>query len=121
MTLTSTIINLGDYRMDDEDRRLRELFAHTTVPDDGFSGRVIKRIRRKHRLRRLLLPLALLTGGVFAARPVLAILDEWSVRLHGLSADLGTVGDMITALTGTMVLVVPLLVGGALIFSLLEE
>ncbi|MEQ8206862.1 MAG: hypothetical protein RIA65_11845, partial [Woeseia sp.] len=64
---------------------------------------------------------ALLAGGVFAARPVLAVLDEWSIRLHGLSTDLVAAGSVITGLTGTLVLVVPLLVGGALILRWLEE
>lgn len=119
--MKSTIINLGDYRMDDEDRRLRDLFGPVTVPDDGFSERVVKRIRRRQRLQRLLLPLALLFGGVFAARPVMAILDEWSLRLHGLASDLVAAGSLISGLTGTMVLVVPLLVAGALILRWLEE
>ena len=119
--MKSTIINLGDYRMDDEDRRLRELFGHAPVPDNGFSAQVLRRIKRGEILRRLMLPMALLAGGVFAVRPVLEMLDAWSLQLRGLGTNLTEAGSLISGLTGTMTLALPLLVVAALALRWLED
>lgn len=73
--MKSNIINLGDYTMDEKDRVLRELFAHPPLADDGFSRRVMKRIRRRALLRRSLLPAALLAGVLIAAQPVTVLLS----------------------------------------------
>ena len=45
--MESNVINLGEYTMDEDDRALRELFRHPPLADDGFSERVVRRIRRR--------------------------------------------------------------------------
>jgi hypothetical protein len=54
---------------DAEDRLLESLFASDPIADDGFSQRVVGRIRRRIWVRRLALPLAMLIGAAIAIKP----------------------------------------------------
>jgi hypothetical protein len=54
---------------DAEDRLLESMFAAGPIEDDGFSKRVVTRIRRRLWLRRLALPVAMLVGGAIAVKP----------------------------------------------------
>jgi hypothetical protein len=54
---------------DAEDRLLESMFASEPIADDGFSSRVVTRIRRRIWLRRLALPVAMLIGGAIAIKP----------------------------------------------------
>jgi hypothetical protein len=60
---------------DKDDLALEALFASQPIADDGFSRRVIARVRRRQWVRRLALPIAVLMGGAIAAKPALAIVD----------------------------------------------
>ena len=55
---------------DAEDRYLESLFDSAPVADDGFSARVVSRVRRRLWLRRLALPVAATIGGGIAIEPV---------------------------------------------------
>ena len=55
---------------DAEDRYLESLFESAPVADDGFSRRVVGKVRRRLWLRRLALPVAATIGGVIAFEPV---------------------------------------------------
>ena len=55
---------------DAEDRLLESMFRSEPVADDGFSDRIVTRIRRRLWLRRLALPVAMAVGGAVAAKPV---------------------------------------------------
>lgn len=68
---------------DAEDRLLESLFESAPIADDGFSARVVTKIRRRLWLRRLALPVAVAIGGVFAIKP-LAALVTLIVGLSGL-------------------------------------
>ncbi len=76
--MTSKIINMADKIKDAEDRLLEALLGFDTIADDGFSERVLARIRRGIWLRRLALPVAILVGGAIAARPVLDVVTATS-------------------------------------------
>jgi hypothetical protein len=67
--LTSKIINMAEKLKDAEDRLLESMFAAQPIADDGFSHRVVTRIRRRIWLRRLALPVAMLIGGAIAIKP----------------------------------------------------
>lgn len=57
-------------RMKDEhDRALEALFASDPIADDGFSQRLMRRIRRRLWIQRLALPTAFVLGLAIAARP----------------------------------------------------
>jgi hypothetical protein len=67
--LTSKIINMAEKLRDAEDRMLESLFASEPIADDGFSQRVVGRIRRRIWIRRLALPIAIIIGGAIAIKP----------------------------------------------------
>ena len=68
--MTSKIINMAEKLKDAEDRLLESMFRSEPIADDGFSGRIVTRIRRRLWLRRLALPVAMVIGGAVAAKPV---------------------------------------------------
>ena len=78
------IIRLADRMKDDEDLRLEALFRSDAVNDDGFSDRVMRRIRWQIRVRRFALPLAVLLGGAIAAKPAMA--SRTVAFIHGTAA-----------------------------------
>ncbi len=55
---------------DAEDRMLESMFQARPIADDGFSRRVVTRIRRRLWVRRLALPIAMLIGGAIAIKPL---------------------------------------------------
>jgi hypothetical protein len=87
------IINMADKLKDAEDLMLEALFATEAVPDDGFSVRIEKKIRRRILVQRFALPVAILLGGAIAAKPVIALLTAvmqlFVISPEGLSNYLG--------------------------------
>ncbi len=70
--MISKIINMADKMKDAEDRLLESMFAAPPIADDGFSVRVVSKVRRRLWLRRLALPVAMLIGGAIAIKPLTA-------------------------------------------------
>ena len=68
--MTSKIINMAEKLKDAEDRFLESMFQSESIADDGFSRRVVSRIRRRLWIRRLALPVAMLLGGAVAIKPL---------------------------------------------------
>jgi ABC-type Co2+ transport system permease subunit len=60
---------MADKTSDVEDRLLESLFRIDPISDDGFSARVVSRIRRRIWFRRLAVPMAAIVGGAIAIRP----------------------------------------------------
>ena len=73
--MTSTIINMAERLKDKEDLALEALFRSTPVADEGFSVRVVSRLRRRIWIRRLAMPLAILLGGAISAGPILEVVN----------------------------------------------
>jgi len=71
--LTSKIINMAERMKDKEDLRLEAMFRSAPVPDDGFTTRVVSRIRRRIWVRRLSLPIAVAVGAAISAGPILEV------------------------------------------------
>ncbi|NIL94813.1 MAG: hypothetical protein GTO71_10360 [Woeseiaceae bacterium] len=109
---------------DAEDRWLESMFAAEPIADDGFSRRVVGRIRRRIWIRRLALPVAMLVGGVIALKPASQLLlavsklltvvpqdvvvapAEWLPQMQGVAIS-GSI--MQTAIYGAVLLGVGLL------------
>ena len=76
--MNSKIINMAERLRDKEDAKLEALFRagpHAgLIEDDGFSDRVVSRIRRGIWIRRWTLPIAILIGGLIAAKPAAQVL-----------------------------------------------
>ena len=79
--MTSKIINMVEKLKDAEDRFLESIFQSESIADDGFSQRVVTRIRRRIWLRRLALPVAVLVGGLIAVKPAWQLVSAASKLL----------------------------------------
>ena len=63
---------------DEQDKKLEALFrtpAMAKIADDGFSERVMRRVRRRVRIRRWTLPIAAGIGGLIAFEPAMQLLE----------------------------------------------
>ncbi len=61
---------MADRLKDSEDLKLEALFRSEPVLDDGFSVRIVSRVRRRMWVRRLSLPTAFVAGVMIAAKPL---------------------------------------------------
>ena len=73
--MISKIINMAERLKDSEDLKLEALFRSEPVKDDGFSARVVSRVRRRVWVQRLSLPVAFVIGAVFATKPLMQLAD----------------------------------------------
>ena len=64
---------MAERMKDDEDRMLEAMFASDPVADDGFSNRVVRKVRRRIWVRRLTLPIATLVGAAISFKPLAAL------------------------------------------------
>ncbi len=60
---------MAEKMQDAEDRLLESMFQSESVADNGFSDRVLRRIRRQIWVRRLALPVAMVAGAAIALEP----------------------------------------------------
>ena len=58
---------------DAEDRLLESMFHSEPIADDGFSKRIVTRIRLRMWIRRLVLPISMIIGGSIAIKPITQI------------------------------------------------
>jgi hypothetical protein len=61
---------MADRPKDSEDLKLEALFRSEPVQDDGFSHRVVARVRRRIWVQRLSLPTAFVIGAIISAKPL---------------------------------------------------
>ena len=71
--MTSKIINMAERMKDAEDLKLEALFSAEPVADDGFSVKVVSRVRRQVWIRRLSLPVAIAIGSLIGIKPLLEL------------------------------------------------
>jgi len=116
---------MADRLKDAEDRRLESLFASDPIPDAGFSIRIEKRIRRQQWIRRLALPIAVLVGGLIAAKPLIELLTALvriadvlpgSITRNFGTLPLGDMPQMSTVMMGAM-----LAIAAIMLSRLLED
>ncbi len=94
--MRSKIINMAERMKDAEDRLLESMFESAPVADDGFSGQVVRKIRRQLWVRRLALPTAAAIGGAIAFKPLAGLIT--------IAANLVTLipQDTVAAATGSI-------------------
>jgi len=61
---------MADRLKDDADFKLESLFRSQPVQDDGFSVKVVARVRRRIWVQRLAMPVAITIGTLIAAKPL---------------------------------------------------
>lgn len=113
---------------DKEDLKLESMFRSDPVADDGFSVKVVSRVRRRIWIRRLSMPVAIGVGLIVSAKPMLqiaGIVPELANSLFGFSlsidqlpvADIpGDIPQLSTMLFGATLLMAVMLAS-----KLLEE
>lgn len=125
--MTSKIVNMAERLKDDADRKLEELFGSSDVSDDGFSQKIIARVRRQTWVRRMSMPIAIVLGGLIAAKPImqlvsvvpnlLSLVPGSVVESMGLSSvSLNSLPPLSTVFMGAM-----LLIGVMMVSRMLED
>ena len=122
--MESKIINMADRLKDEADKALESLLGATPVRDDGFSLRVMARVRRQMWVRRLSLPVAFLIGIAISAKPLIQLASALpnllgSVPASGLSMDRLPISSF--PASSTMILGVLLLATVLMASRMLEE
>ena len=85
--MTSKIINMAERIKDEQDRLLESMFASDPIADDGFSARVVKKVRRRMWLRRLTLPVATLVGSLIAFKPLTELVTVIAGLVQAIPVD----------------------------------
>ena len=106
---------------DNEDLKLEALFRSEPVQDDGFSVKVISRVRRQMWVRRFSLPTAFAIGAMFAAKPFIQlaellpklfqIVPQGLTNLVDLPLPQDGMPQVSTIVMGVLLLAVTLLIG----------
>ncbi len=119
--MISNIINMADKTTDREDELLQSLFAAEPVEDDGFSDRVVRKLRVRIWVQRLTLPVAALIGFAVAINPLMDLLALMPSLASMVPARFAF--DIGSALPATPSLVVGglLLIGGLGALQLLDD
>jgi hypothetical protein len=109
------IISMVDRLKDNEDKKLESLFRLEPVRDDGFSSRVVTRLKRRLWIRRLTLPVAFVLGAAVALKPLSQLVVTFSklllllpVEISGFS--LSTMPQASTVMLGGLFLVAMLMI-----------
>ena len=108
--MTSKIINMAERIKDEQDRMLESMFASEPIADDGFSARVVGKVRRRIWLRRLTLPVATLIGALVAFKP----LTELVTLIAGL---VQLIPQDVLGISAAVIPQLPMLVLGAMLLA----
>jgi hypothetical protein len=122
--LESKIINMADRLKDEVDTSLESLFGSEPVQDDGFSVRVVARVRRQMWVRRLSLPFAFVIGVSISAKPLIQFADALPALLGSLPvAGIGLDKLPLSSLppSSTIVMGIMLLATVLMVSRILEE
>jgi len=112
---------MADKIKDAEDRLLESMFRSEPIDDDGFSDRIVTRIRRHIWLRRLALPIAMLTGAAIAIKPLLQVVAVFSTLTDSVPQYSFAMPEVILAPLPILVAVGCLLVVGIVTFQVSED
>lgn len=99
---------------DAEDRLLESLFDSEAVADDGFSVRVVSKVKRQLWLRRLMLPVAAVIGGAIAFKPLTGLVAALAnlsslIPEAAVSSAASSIPQLQTVVLGAILLAVGLL------------
>jgi hypothetical protein len=112
---------MAEKMQDAEDRLLESMFQSDPVADNGFSDRLIRRIRRQMWIRRLALPVAMVAGAAVAVKPVIQLFSVGS-QIFGSIATESLLPQSVVASQLPIMLVVGMgLLIAILTFRLFEE
>jgi hypothetical protein len=95
---------MAEHIKDDEDRMLEQMFASPPLADDGFSVRVVRKVRRRIWVRRLTLPIATLIGAVISFKPLTSLVTTLAGFAQLIPQDILNVSSAIIPQAPTLVL-----------------
>lgn len=81
---------MAEKTSDAVDRLLASAFAAEPIADDGFSNRIVARLRRRLWVNRLALPVAVLVGAAFALQPAVQIIGALLPLLNTVPVELAS-------------------------------
>ena len=79
---------MADRTSDAVDRLLASAFAAEPVADEGFSSRIVSKLRRRIWVNRLALPIAILIGAAFALKPAVQIVNALLPLLNAVPTEI---------------------------------
>lgn len=103
---------MADKIRDADDQMLEALFSSEPIADNGFSGRVVSKIRRRLWIRRLTLPTAAAIGAAVSLKPLGALVAMLFSFVESLPIEVVTVST-------SWVPPVPLIALGGILFAAL--
>jgi hypothetical protein len=109
---------------DKEDLKLESMFRPESIADDGFSVKIMSRVRRHMWVRRLSLPLGISVGVAIAAKPLLQIAGVAPNLLNSVAGSMVNLDKIsLDSLpqTSTMIFGITLLMAVMFASRLLEE
>ena len=112
---------MAEKMRDNEDRLLESMFRSEPINDDGFSNRIITRIRRRIWLRRLALPIAMLAGAAIAIKPLLQVVAVLSALTDSVPRDSFALPETVLAQLPIVVAIGCLLIVGIVTFQVSED
>lgn len=118
------IINMANRMKDAADRKLESMFQSDPVRDDGFSIRVMARLRRQLWVRRLSLPVAIAAGAALSAKPLIqfaSALPDIVTAIPGIDLNLAQLPIDSLPQTSTIVWGIVLLASALMAGRMLED
>jgi hypothetical protein len=106
---------MAERRKDAEDRTLEALFRSEPIVDDGFTVKVVSRVRRRIWVRRLSLPIAIVVGALIGLKPLVQVATLLPDLLRLVPADLFKLD---TLPVGDLPQVSTLLIGAAIVMAI---
>lgn len=106
---------------DKDELALEALFRSEPVADDGFSRRVVARVRRRIWLRRLIMPVALAFGSLIAFRPAVELIGSLYGLVNALPVNLPQISADAVPQLSTFVVTAALIVIALFFAPALED
>jgi hypothetical protein len=110
-----------DRSKDSTDHLLESMFRSEPIADDGFSRKVVSRVRRAMWVRRLALPIAMLIGAAIAAKPASELIQIVPRLLSLVPAEVTSVPMNLLPQLPTVVMGGMLLAVGLAFFQFLAD
>ncbi len=110
-----------DRLKDKEDKKLESLFRSDLIPDNGFSLKIMSRIKRRIWIRRLTLPAAFVVGAAIAVKPLSQLVITFSKFLTVVPANFGSLSLDVVPQTSTIFLGGLLRAAMMMVTKILEE
>jgi hypothetical protein len=81
---------MADKTSDAVDRLLASAFAAEPIADNGFSARIVSKIRRRIWVNRLALPAAVVVGAAFALKPAVQLVTALLPLLNVMPVEIAS-------------------------------